>query len=34
MSVNPHPTKWGGYHPPDGLSPATQKRKKKITPGI
>ena len=23
------PTKGGGYHPPDGLSPAAQKRKRK-----
>ena len=27
--LNPRPTKGGGYHPPDGLSPAAQKRKRK-----
>ena len=26
---NSRPTKGGGYHPPDGLSPAAQKRKRK-----
>ena len=28
-TFNPRPTKGGGYHPPDGLSPAAQKRKRK-----
>ena len=27
--LNPRPTKGGGYHPPYGLSPAAQKRKRK-----
>ena len=27
--INPRPTKGGGYHPPYGLSPAAQKRKRK-----
>ena len=30
VSFNPRPTKGSGYHPPpDGLSPAAQKRKRK-----
>ena len=33
-NLNPRPTKLGGYQPPDGLSPAAQKRKQKVTPGI
>ena len=33
LTLNPRPTK-GGLPPPDGLSPAAQKRKKKVTPGI
>ena len=29
VPFNPRPTKGGGYHPPYGLSPAAQKRKRK-----